>query len=65
MPSNKLFMYDPVEDKWSEGKSMPTARGSTAANFVNGTLYVTGGYGFSKVLDVNEAYNLSCNNKLN
>ena len=41
-------MYDPVENKWSEGKSMPTARGSTAANFVNGTLYVTGGYGFSK-----------------
>jgi N-acetylneuraminic acid mutarotase len=57
IPSNKLFIYDPVEDKWSEGKSMPTARGSTAANFVNGTLYVTGGYGLSKVLDVNEAYN--------
>jgi N-acetylneuraminic acid mutarotase len=57
MPSNKLFIYDPVEDKWSEGKSMPTARGSTAANFINGTLYVTGGYGLSKVLDVNEAYN--------
>ena len=56
MASNKLFIYDPVEDKWSEGQPMPTARGSTAANFVNGTLYVIGGYGFS-VLNVNEAYN--------
>src|SRR5688572_18655616 len=53
MASNKLFIYDPVEDKWSEGQQMPTARGSTAANFVNGTLYVIGGYGFSKVLNVN------------
>jgi hypothetical protein len=43
-------------EKWIEGKSMPTARGSTAANFVNGILYIIGGYGFSKVLDVNEAY---------
>jgi N-acetylneuraminic acid mutarotase len=56
MASNKLFIYDPVGDKWSEGQPMPTARGSTAANFVNGTLYVIGGYGFS-VLNVNEAYN--------
>jgi N-acetylneuraminic acid mutarotase len=57
IPSNKLFIYDPIMDKWLEGKSMPTARGSTSANFVNGILYVTGGIGLSKVLDVNEAYN--------
>ena len=56
IPSTKLFIYDPIMDKLIEGKSTPIARGSTAANFVNGILYIIGGYGFSKVLDVNEAY---------
>ena len=35
---------------------MPTARGSINANFVNGILYVIGGYGSSEIVDVNEAY---------
>jgi len=56
VPSNKLFIYDPTEDKWIEGKPMPTPRGSTNANFVNGILYVIGGYGSSEIVDVNEGY---------
>ncbi len=28
IPSNKLFVYDPSQDKWLEGKAMPTARAS-------------------------------------
>ena len=56
VPSNKLFIYDPIEDKWIEGKPMPTARGAINANFINGILYVIGGYGSSQIVDVNEAY---------
>jgi N-acetylneuraminic acid mutarotase len=56
IPSNKLFIYDPIVDKWIEGKPMPTARGAVTANFVNGILYVIGGYGSSQIVDVNEAY---------
>ena len=25
-PSNKLFIYDPLKNKWHEGKQMPPAR---------------------------------------
>jgi len=56
IPSNKLFIYDPIEDKWIEGKPMPTARGAINTNFINGILYVIGGYGSSQIVDVNEAY---------
>jgi N-acetylneuraminic acid mutarotase len=56
VPSNKLFIYGPIEDKWIEGKPMPTARGAINANFVNGILYVIGGYASSQIVDVNEAY---------
>jgi N-acetylneuraminic acid mutarotase len=56
IPSNKIFIYDPIVDKWIEGKPMPTARGAATANFVNGILYVIGGYGTSQIVDVNEAY---------
>ena len=26
LPSNRLFIYDPSQNVWQEGKSMPTAR---------------------------------------
>jgi N-acetylneuraminic acid mutarotase len=55
-PSNKLFIYDFLEDKWTEGKPMPTARGAATANFDDGILYVIGGYGTNQIVDVNEAY---------
>ena len=57
VPSDKLFIYDPPLDKWVEGKYMPTARGAMTANFVDGIMFVIGGYGSSKILDINEAYN--------
>jgi hypothetical protein len=28
IPTNQLFIYDPMKDEWKEGKSMPTARGA-------------------------------------
>lgn len=56
IPTNKLFIYDSIVDKWIEVKPMPTARGAATANFVNGILYVIGGYGSSQIVDVNEAY---------
>jgi N-acetylneuraminic acid mutarotase len=43
IPSNKLFIYDPVANDWTEGNPMLTPRGSPNANFVNATLYVIGG----------------------
>jgi N-acetylneuraminic acid mutarotase len=41
--SDKLFIYDPSVDKWSEGKSMPAARTALTVNFIDGKLYVIGG----------------------
>ena len=40
VPSDKLFIYDPVIDEWKEGEPMPTARGALTANFIDGILYV-------------------------
>lgn len=55
-PSDQLFIYDPTTNSWSEGSSMPTARGSPNAHFVNGILYVIGGEANGEVLSINEAY---------
>jgi N-acetylneuraminic acid mutarotase len=41
--SNKLFIYDPKADKWSEGKSMPAARTALTVNFIGDKLYAVGG----------------------
>ena len=54
-PSNKLFIYDPSNNKWQEGKPMPTVRGALTAAFINGTLYAIGGNSTSP-LNTNEAY---------
>lgn len=58
--SNKLFIYDPVVDKWEERKSMPTARGALTANFIDGILYAVGGQNSSNFpISTNEAYDPS------
>ena len=61
IPTNKLFIYDPIKNEWKEGKSMPTARGALTATFVNGILYAVGGQQSSdiessQILKTNEAY---------
>lgn len=61
IPTNKLFVYDPVNDKWKYGKPMPTARGALSAQFVDGVLYAIGGQRSSdidpsQILNTNEAY---------
>ncbi|HZD34697.1 MAG TPA: kelch repeat-containing protein [Nitrososphaeraceae archaeon] len=55
--SNKLFIYDPNTNKWTEGKDIPSARGALTANFVNGTLYAVGGVDASGAVSDNWAYN--------
>jgi N-acetylneuraminic acid mutarotase len=55
---NKLSsteVYDPVEDQWSMGPAMPTARSSLAAAELDGVVYALGGSGVDPTLDVAEA----------
>jgi N-acetylneuraminic acid mutarotase len=62
IPTNKLFVYDPIKDQWSEGKSMPTSRGALSALFVNGILYAIGGQDEDGDWNTNESYNPTTNN---
>ena len=61
-PTNNLFIYDPLKNKWQEGKQMPTARGALTANFINGVLFAVGGQSSSfsssssGILATTEAY---------
>jgi len=56
IPTNQLFIYDPIKNQWTEGNSMPTPRGALNALFVNGTLYAIGGQDGDTTLNINEAY---------
>jgi N-acetylneuraminic acid mutarotase len=56
IPTNQLFIYDPIRNQWTEGKSMPSPRGALSALFVKGTLYAIGGQDGAGVLNINEAY---------
>ena len=55
-PSNRLHMYDPITNAWTQSASMPTPRGSPNANIVNGKLYVIGGDLNDQSLSVVESY---------
>jgi N-acetylneuraminic acid mutarotase len=57
LPSANLFIYDPKNDIWTEGSSMPTARGALTAVFIDEILYAIGGEGENEIMDINEAYN--------
>lgn len=57
IPTNQLFIYDPIRNQWTEGKSMPSPRGALNALFVKGTLYAIGGQDEARILNFNEAYN--------
>jgi N-acetylneuraminic acid mutarotase len=61
--SNKLFVYDPVMDRWKELATMLAARGALTANFLDGTLYAVGGVprefgSATRPLILNEAYDI-------
>jgi N-acetylneuraminic acid mutarotase len=56
IPTNQLFIYDPIRNQWTEGKSMPSPRGALNALFVKGTLYAVGGQDQARILNINEAY---------
>jgi N-acetylneuraminic acid mutarotase len=57
LPSAKLFIYDPKRDIWTEGSSMPTARGALTTVVIEGILFAMGGEGEIGIMDTNEAYN--------
>jgi N-acetylneuraminic acid mutarotase len=62
--SDRLFIYDPVTNKWTQGNPMPTPRGYPTTNFLNGTLYVVGGDGGAgneRALNVTESYDPASN----
>jgi N-acetylneuraminic acid mutarotase len=54
--SNKLHIYDPNSNKWTEGEDLPSPRGALTANFINGILYVVGGVDASEAISSNWAY---------
>jgi hypothetical protein len=54
--SDKLFIYDPTNDKWTEGPNLPTVHGALTANFINGILYAVGGVDVSGTSNTNLAY---------
>lgn len=55
-PVSTLYVYDPDQDSWSEGPSMPTARGALAVAVLDGKLYAIGGYGESRNEGAVEAF---------
>ena len=60
--SDKLFIYDSNTNNWTEGANLPSARGALTANFINGTLYVTGGVDSENTLSSTLAYDSNTNN---
>ena len=54
--SDKLFIFDSNTDNWTEGANLPSARGALTANFINETLYVTGGVDSENTLSSTLAY---------
>src|SRR6266540_2730094 len=57
-PTDKLFIYEPQNNKWKEGKSLPSPIGGAKnAEFINGILYVVGGLNSSHIpQNTNYAY---------
>ncbi len=42
--SSTVYVYDPTEDSWTEGASLPTPRGALAAVVHGGSIYAIGGW---------------------
>ena len=63
VPTDKLYIYDPKLNEWTEGKSLPTPiGGANNAEFINGTLYVVGGLNASDIpVNTNFAYDPKSN----
>ncbi|HEV7857332.1 MAG TPA: kelch repeat-containing protein [Pyrinomonadaceae bacterium] len=60
-PLNVLEAYDPVNNNWSTLAPMPTPRIGPVAGFINGQLYVVGGFN-TGYLNTLQAYNPATNN---
>jgi len=55
VPTDRVFIYDPEQDVWKGGKSLPSPRGALKAEFIDGILYAVGGLNSSQV-PVNTIY---------
>ena len=57
--SDKLYIYDSSTNNWTQRANLPTPRGASTANFINGLLYVTGGVDSENTLASTLVYNPS------
>lgn len=55
--SNKVYMYDPLTDSWTQKTNMPTARDLLSTVVVDGKIYAIGGHTDSSILSTVEMYN--------
>ncbi len=55
--SNKVYMYDPLTDSWTQKTYMPTARDLLSTVVVDGKIYAIGGHTDSSILSTVEMYN--------
>jgi hypothetical protein len=55
--ANTTHIYDPAQDKWQEGKTMPTPRAYAAAATLGSHIFVVGGYDGRREQPTCEAYN--------
>ena len=63
VPTNRVFVYDPLNNEWQEVKSLPSPIGGALnAEFIDGMLYVVGGLNASHLpVNTNYAYNPKTN----
>ena len=63
IPTDKLFIYDPVKNVWKQGRSLPSPIGAALnAQFIDGILYVVGGLNASHLpVNTNYAYDPKTN----
>jgi len=64
VPTDKVFIYDPINNEWKEGKSLPSPIGAALnAQFIDGLLYVVGGLNASHLpVNTNYAYDPKTDN---
>jgi N-acetylneuraminic acid mutarotase len=54
--ADKTYVYDPENNDWTNGTSMPTPRGYLGLTAIDDVLFAIGGYNGEKWLDTNEQY---------
>ncbi len=56
------MIYDPDNNKWSEGNPLPSPRGALAAEVIDGNIYAIGGVNSTHdPVTTNDVYNIENN----